>query len=115
MCRTGNADFPWVRHRLPSRRDTDSVAQRIACFLPLRRRREHRYDNLIWRAGGNSTRTVSRRQSEQAADNHQLRRFKSTDQNRRLRDRPPKSALGQLPLARIGINLKLGCNISDEQ
>jgi hypothetical protein len=52
-------------------------------------------------------RTVSRRQSEQAADNHQLRRFKSTDQNRRLRDRPPKSALGQLPLARIGINLNL--------
>jgi hypothetical protein len=23
MCRTGNADFPWVRHRLPSRRDTE--------------------------------------------------------------------------------------------
>src|SRR6266404_2456720 len=32
MCRTGNADTPWVRHRLQSRRDTESVAQQIARF-----------------------------------------------------------------------------------
>jgi hypothetical protein len=32
MRRTGNADTHWVRHRLQSRRDTDSVAQQIARF-----------------------------------------------------------------------------------